>query len=329
MKPYKWHQENINKLKKYIIEQKSIHEIAGLMPEMTESGIRTKAADLGLKIKHRKKRWSFEEEQLLKQLYNEGKGSEELALRLKTSIPAIHSKCSSLKLKKLNEWSLQEDDDLKKHFSNGLSVSEISVKMGRSIAGIRNRSAKMGITNFRGSLVRQQYELRKQGLRRCCVCREIFEFSNVFFSESEGKLSRTCKTCSNTASKSRYWRRKPHISMGELIYIRWNQAKNRSRHAQIIFKLSEQDIIDIYNLQEGKCYYSGLKMSTGIGDINSKESCLSIDRVDSSKGYEKDNVVLCCTGINIMKNNLDKNEFINFCKLITLKHTHDYNDIMI
>ena len=43
---------------------------------------------------------------------------------------------------------------------------------------------------------------------------------------------------------------------------------------------------------------------------------VSVDRVDSNKGYLKDNVVLCCDSVNTMKMKLDTKEFLNICNKI-------------
>lgn len=45
-----------------------------------------------------------------------------------------------------------------------------------------------------------------------------------------------------------------------------------------------------------------------------------VDRLDSNKGYEMDNVVPCCSMCNRMKNKFTYKEFIDKIKLIYLKH---------
>lgn len=45
-------------------------------------------------------------------------------------------------------------------------------------------------------------------------------------------------------------------------------------------------------------------------------NALSIDRIDSSKGYTRDNVVLVCSSINVMKNSHSIDEFINLCRSV-------------
>ncbi len=53
-------------------------------------------------------------------------------------------------------------------------------------------------------------------------------------------------------------------------------------------------IRDQYEIQNRKCFYSGLRMSSGL-------FAPSCDRIDSSIGYRTDNVVLCCRALNMAK----------------------------
>lgn len=43
---------------------------------------------------------------------------------------------------------------------------------------------------------------------------------------------------------------------------------------------------------------------------------VSVDRIDSKKGYTRDNVQLVCMAINQMKSDLDNNTFYNLCKAV-------------
>lgn len=47
-----------------------------------------------------------------------------------------------------------------------------------------------------------------------------------------------------------------------------------------------------------------------------KESTASLDRIDSSKPYVKDNVQWVHKVVNNMKWDFDQNEFIEWCKII-------------
>jgi hypothetical protein len=62
----------------------------------------------------------------------------------------------------------------------------------------------------------------------------------------------------------------------------------------------------LWDEQAGLCHYTGLPMK--LSRDNTKSS-VSIDRLDSNKGYVEGNVVLCRADVNIMKGNMSITEF--------------------
>ena len=72
----------------------------------------------------------------------------------------------------------------------------------------------------------------------------------------------------------------------------------------------------LYEQQEGRCALSGIPIplnpqwsQQNKGKSTKIVQTASIDRIDSSKGYTPDNIVLTINEINIMKNNLTIKEF--------------------
>ncbi len=85
------------------------------------------------------------------------------------------------------------------------------------------------------------------------------------------------------------------------------------------------------NLVKSKCYYCGAEHSKKIEDRNCESKTKNkisdtilningIDRLDSSKGYIKDNVVTCCKHCNTAKNTMSVEEFMEWIKRI-----YEYN----
>lgn len=60
------------------------------------------------------------------------------------------------------------------------------------------------------------------------------------------------------------------------------------------------------------CYYTNLQLVSEPNNFNT----ISLDRIDSDLGYNVDNVVYCCTHINLAKRSLGVNDFIKICKLV-------------
>lgn len=96
-----------------------------------------------------------------------------------------------------------------------------------------------------------------------------------------------------------------------------SNAKNRKKD----FNLNWKDLLEKYDNQKGLCYYTSIKMEL-FCDSSSEKICfakqLSVDRLDSTKGYFKENIVLCLFCINNFKGEMSLLEFkeiINNIKL--------------
>jgi hypothetical protein len=68
-------------------------------------------------------------------------------------------------------------------------------------------------------------------------------------------------------------------------------------------------LIELYNRQDGYCYYSGEKMVFGWVDGKVHHNSLSLDKLDPAKGYVQDNVVWCTYLVNTMKQDMTDQEF--------------------
>lgn len=89
--------------------------------------------------------------------------------------------------------------------------------------------------------------------------------------------------------------------------------------------MTEQDIIDIFNKQNGKCYWLGIPMIPREGDRHPQR--ITPDRLDCSKGYIKGNVVLACYFANIGRGNYEATKFREFCNLIRQTHLDEAESI--
>lgn len=73
-------------------------------------------------------------------------------------------------------------------------------------------------------------------------------------------------------------------------------AKIRNERGRLdagVCEINQQDIEEQYNKQNGFCFYSGIKMNFDKNDWK-----ISIERLDTNKGYIKDNIVLICLEFN-------------------------------
>lgn len=78
--------------------------------------------------------------------------------------------------------------------------------------------------------------------------------------------------------------------------------------------ITTTDLLNQYELQGGKCNYTGINLDVIL--TFKKDSNASIDRIDSSKGYTKDNIQWVYKPVNIMKNSYSEEEFLYVCNKV-------------
>ena len=105
-----------------------------------------------------------------------------------------------------------------------------------------------------------------------------------------------------------------------------NRIINRSKKANREVEINAKDIYELWVKQNKKCALAGLPIdfiNINKGNINRKESkydlvcSASIDRIDSNKGYIKQNIQLVHKDVNMIKKEYDQNYFLTLCRLIT------------
>lgn len=97
---------------------------------------------------------------------------------------------------------------------------------------------------------------------------------------------------------------------------RFGKIRRKLNQREPNHEISEELIEKMWNDQEGKCAFSGLSMSVpGWGERN-KPNTISIDRINSDRGYLANNVQLVCYSLNLAKNNFDDSQFRGFVQLL-------------
>jgi len=165
------------------------------------------------------------------------------------------------------------------------------------------------------------YSPLTEGTKCCMDCKEELNVSEFYRDKSNSTgLQTYCKKCSVQHTKK--WASTLDGYSKKLFSDIMHNCAKRSKKLDILINVS--DIKDLYNKQGGICALSGLKMTfdtymeKGNQHIINKYN-MSVDRIDSNKGYTKDNIQLVCAIINRMKTDLEDKEFINLCETI-VKH---------
>lgn len=186
--------------------------------------------------------------------------------------------------------------------------------MGRSYSNICKKCRDLGLKSRMSILMSEQKSARTRGLIICRGCDTEKSPDNFPPREKGSRYVRClCRECEAKFSLERY-RNKKSYSLEETLHRRAYQAKRRSERKGISFDITDADLIELYNKQDGKCYYSGIPMER-VPKIDNYYN-VSIDRIDSNVGYTRNNIVLCCDSINTMKNSMPKEFFIELCRKI-------------
>lgn len=262
------------------------------------------------------KQWSSKLIEKLKLLVNKKLPIEEISSLLGRSIPSVYTKLSDLKIKSLRRryFTSAEEKILIENFQQDIPISEISIKLNRNKTFLHNKAKQLGlVSKKRTQILKERRALEQNGKRKCSDCHKIYDDTPLNFGKNHHHI---CKLCNALRSREHYQSLKSHISVEELLVRRLYQAKYRSFRKGIEFNLSPDYLLELYHKQNGKCFYSGLDMEISLkNEQNSKT--LSIDRIDSNKGYTAGNVVLCGNVFNVMKMQMSSNEFINMCGIVS------------
>ncbi len=89
--------------------------------------------------------------------------------------------------------------------------------------------------------------------------------------------------------------------LADRLYVSTIRASNKN----LSLDIDLQFLLQLWEQQNGLCYYTKKPLSLEINNTNK----VSIDRLDSSRGYTRDNVVLCRNSINYLKGELPINDF--------------------
>lgn len=114
-----------------------------------------------------------------------------------------------------------------------------------------------------------------------------------------------CKTCRHSERDG-----DPRLFLATLI-----NGSHARRTLSGPTKITTDHLLHVLQMQRGICPLTGLKLSftRGSGRVWTNAS---IDRIDTTIGYEQGNVRLVTYWANLARNSLDDDDFIYFCSLV-------------
>lgn len=95
----------------------------------------------------------------------------------------------------------------------------------------------------------------------------------------------------------------------------WNQIINGASTRELSFDITYEQAYQKLITQNFKCALSGLEIKLS-RNIKKEEQTASLDRIDSSRGYELNNIQWLHKDINKIKQDFNESDFIKYIKLI-------------
>nr|BAR25533.1 hypothetical protein [uncultured Mediterranean phage uvMED] len=149
--------------------------------------------------------------------------------------------------------------------------------------------------------------------KQCFKCKEVLPFSNFYKNKRMNDLHCSyCKSCDLKTRKANKLK-----SPFQVVY---NNTLNRAKLKNFEHNL---DVEYLKSIDRDTCPYLNVPISFGLDHIQKGEAhpyAKSLDRIDSSKGYIKGNVVFCSMRANMILSNATAEEMLqitsNFFKLL-------------
>lgn len=180
---------------------------------------------------------------------------------------------------------------------------------------VRGSSLSQGLTKSCGCLAKQNSRTNRFK-KRTIIC----ETCKKEFTHSQGP---NLKTCSKDCGRLRRLKYIHNLSQSDFDHLFSRIEKNtrtRAEKSNLDFNLDKEYIKTLYLKQDKKCEKTNIpfELSKGNGLKERSPWSISIDRIDNSKGYTKDNVQLVCLMYNLCKSSWTEKEIQEFCAKVVI-----------
>jgi hypothetical protein len=152
--------------------------------------------------------------------------------------------------------------------------------------------------------------MEAKSTNRCKLCgveKDVKEFN---------KDRNQCIPCKNSAQLRKA--SASYVAFCRLLFTncKCGHKSRRKKVADLEFRLVAEDIVKLWEKQDGKCALTGLFLTHHRDGSGYKEHNASIDRINPAVGYTPENIQLVCFRINIMKHSLTEDMFYWWVKTI-------------
>lgn len=296
-------QEEDDKIKElYTVQCLNYKEIAKIL-NREYSSVKERSRKLGLARKYNKIIWTEELDKKLIRLIKENKSYPNISYIFHCDVEIISKRCKFLNIesqaKKLM-YTAEELDIIIDMYSDGYTDLEIGHKLRMQPDTIKHIRRKEKIKTIRGDkwndeekqqlldMINNNCSLKEIKIKLLKLPISIYRTIIELFPDYKNRPLKIKQLLYSITKKNFKNCLKNKFSGA----IRQCKRKNRE------FNITEEDVIELFEQQNGRCYYTGVQLETEPGTGN----FFSIDRKDSSIGYTKENIVITTSEFNKLKN---------------------------
>ena len=213
-------------------------------------------------------------------------------------------------------WSPKLVENLKSFIQKGLMDKEIATKMDTTTNAIRLKRRKLLLfkrkTSFTKLSTKKQKKIMSAQAKKDSAKYRIKNLEKLQKQDREKAIKiRSLITINfNNGDRTAFWKYR-------IKQIKNNSAKKR----KINVNLSPLDLENQWIKQSGKCFYTSEYLKAELpGKKIDKNNLVTIDRINSEIGYEKNNIRFVSYVVNTMKSNHSHQKFIELCQKIVNKN---------
>lgn len=146
-----------------------------------------------------------------------------------------------------------------------------------------------------------------------CSCGEIRKVESKSLKNGESQSCGCLYNDNDHLTRKRNFTGYKHITGGMWSALKWQATRRR-----IPFEITIEDAYALFENQNGRCIYTGDCLTWGLRRANIHRTA-SLDRIDSSLNYTKENCQWIHTNINIMKWDFNEDYFLFLCNGVVNK----------
>lgn len=157
------------------------------------------------------------------------------------------------------------------------------------------------------------------GKLKCFICGKWLDpenfdtHSQYEYRNHKDKRCKQCKRKQNLEARANY---SDEQKLYKIVQDRWLAARSRAEKKNIPFTITKDDILELWENQNGKCAISNIPMTFEI-DNGRVFTNVSVDQKNPGQGYTKENTQLICQAVNQLKSDWDMDTVLYICKSIT------------